>query len=113
MTKPTKYKCRKCNSLNVCVKQSGKRVGLYCSDCGAWLEWLTYDGMQRAYKHLKDSGLLPEGVAFKQIGRFHGGTIVRCSECRCQLSHSQAPIPTGQFNLIDAKFCPQCGKEFV
>lgn len=113
MSRPTKYKCGKCGSLNVCVKLSGKRAGLYCADCGAWIEWLSYSNTKHAYKYLRDSGLIPENAAIKQVGKFQGSMIVYCSECKCQLSHSSAPRPTGQFDLIDAKFCPKCGKEFV
>ena len=48
----------------------------------------------------------------KRIVRYSGNTIVKCSQCGCLLYRSNAPKPEGQFDLINAVFCPQCGREF-
>lgn len=108
-----KYSCRKCSSENVYVKQANKLTGMYCADCGAWIQWLTYRETLRTYDYMKKKGLLPEGKAYKRVGRFRTSTIVKCSNCSCQLFHSDSLKPLGQFDLIDAKFCPQCGFEFI
>ena len=62
---------------------------------------------------MREIGILPADAAYKRIGRTGKDTFIRCSECNCQLYHSAAPKPVGQFDLIDAKFCPKCGKKFV
>lgn len=107
------YACKKCNSENIEVRQANKRTGLYCRDCGAWIQWLTYRETLRMYDHMNKKGLLPSDRAFKRVGRFGIHTIVKCSNCKCQLYNSGAPNPIGQFNLIDALFCPKCGLKFI
>lgn len=41
--------CKKCGSVSLHIKESGNNVGLYCSDCGAWLKWIGKDE-QRAFE---------------------------------------------------------------
>lgn len=106
------YSCRKCNSENIQIRQAHKRTGLYCKDCGAWIQWVTYREAQRMHDHLKKKGFA-DNKAFKRVCRSGTHTIIRCSECDTQLYHTNAPAPVGQFDLIDAVFCPKCGKEFV
>ena len=108
-----KHSCNKCKSKNIYVKQANTRTGLYCADCGAWIQWLTYRETMRAYEYMKNNDMLPDDVAYKRCGRFGNSTIVKCSNCGCQLFHSTAPKPIGQFDLIDADFCPSCGRKFV
>lgn len=31
--------CKKCGSTSLYTKNNGNNVGLYCSDCGAWIKW--------------------------------------------------------------------------
>lgn len=33
--------CKKCGSTNLYTDQNGNNTGLYCSDCGAWIKWLS------------------------------------------------------------------------
>lgn len=42
--------CRKCGSTDLFTKEKGNNVGLYCSDCGAWIKWLSKDEL-RAFEH--------------------------------------------------------------
>ena len=42
--------CKKCGSIDLFMKESGNNIGLYCSDCGAWIKWLSKDE-QRAFNH--------------------------------------------------------------
>lgn len=34
------YKCIKCASKDLFIKEQNKQVGLYCGDCGRWQKWL-------------------------------------------------------------------------
>jgi uncharacterized Zn finger protein (UPF0148 family) len=36
----TTTSCKKCGSINLFTNENGTQVGLYCSDCGAWIKWL-------------------------------------------------------------------------
>lgn len=33
--------CKKCGSPDLYTDQNGNNTGLYCSDCGAWIKWLS------------------------------------------------------------------------
>lgn len=33
--------CKKCGSTDLYTDQNGNNTGLYCSDCGAWIKWLS------------------------------------------------------------------------
>lgn len=33
--------CKKCGSTDLYIDQNGNNTGLYCSDCGAWIKWLS------------------------------------------------------------------------
>lgn len=32
--------CKKCGSTDLFTKKKENNIGLYCSDCGAWIKWL-------------------------------------------------------------------------
>lgn len=105
-------KCKKCNSENIIIKQANTMTGAYCSDCGAWIKWLKGNELNEFYKNELSKPENREKVSrnfFKQKGM----TIIKCGNCKCQLFHSNAPEPIGQFNLINANFCPQCGAELI
>lgn len=107
------WNCRRCGSENISVKLIGSKIGTYCRACNSWIQWINYRNIDYLYRTLQNKGLIPENASYKRIGKFKNAHLVRCSNCRCQLHHSGAPAPAGQFDLIDAKFCPQCGKEFL
>lgn len=107
------FTCTKCSSPNVTVKSKGKRIGMYCRDCGAWIKWLTYIEMLKVYRHLDSSNQLPEKTAYKKIGTFKESINMRCSHCGCPLYNSAVQTPKGQLDLSEANFCPQCGYEFI
>lgn len=44
--------CKKCGSIELHTEVKGSNIGLYCSDCGAWIKWLGKDE-QRALEHSK------------------------------------------------------------
>ena len=45
--------CKKCGSTDLYTDQKGNNTGLYCSDCGAWIKWLSKEEL-RAFDHSKD-----------------------------------------------------------
>lgn len=105
------YVCKKCNSENVEIRQSGKLTGAYCKDCNAWIQWLDQKDIKVLYKYIKEK-FGGNGKAFRSfIKRKNGTVIIKCSNCKCQFFNSDAPEPIGQFNLKNAKFCPKCGVE--
>lgn len=42
--------CKKCGSVDLHTEAKGNNTGLYCSDCGAWVKWISKDEF-RAFKH--------------------------------------------------------------
>lgn len=46
--------CNKCGSIDLYIKEKGNQTGLYCSDCGAWVKWLSKDE-KRAFEHSKEN----------------------------------------------------------
>jgi len=34
------FTCKKCNSTDLFIKESGTQTGLYCGNCGVWQKWL-------------------------------------------------------------------------
>ena len=44
--------CKKCGSTDLYTDQKGNNTGLYCSDCGAWIKWLSKEEL-RAFEHSK------------------------------------------------------------
>lgn len=106
------YECKKCGQTEVYVKQVGKQTGLYCSKCSAWIKWLTKPEIKEVYEVIKEY-YKDRDIAFRTFIKRNGATIIKCSECNCQLYNSNMPKPQGQFDLIEAKFCPQCGKELI
>lgn len=46
--------CNKCGSIDLYIKEKGNQTGLYCSDCGAWVKWLSKDE-KRAFEHIKEN----------------------------------------------------------
>jgi len=45
--------CKKCGSVSLYTENKGNNIGLYCSDCGAWIKWLGKDEA-RAFEHSKE-----------------------------------------------------------
>lgn len=107
----SKYKC-KCGCEDTYVKPSSRRIGVYCHDCDSWIDWIKYQKAIELYKN-QDISSLGDMVAIRKIFRKSGITTMRCSECGCLLYNSCKPKIEGQFDLVNAKFCPKCGREFV
>lgn len=55
---------------------------------------------------------LKENESTRFIRRYRNVSNMTCRLCGCLLYRSDAKKPEGQFDLINAKYCPQCGKKF-
>ena len=55
------YKC-KCGSENVFLEENGSQTGIYCSECGKWIKWVTKDEI-RLIKHNYENRLKADMVA--------------------------------------------------
>lgn len=46
------FKCHKCDSKDVFIKENGSQIGLYCGDCGKWIQWLNKQDRLLADRYL-------------------------------------------------------------
>lgn len=106
------YKCQECGCEKVYAKPSGRRMGVYCSNCNSWICWTTYSKMTELYKKIEEQDL-NDNVAIRKIFKRSGVTRMNCSKCGCLLYNSCYSSPEGQFDLVNAKFCPNCGRELI
>ncbi len=107
-----KYRCEKCNSTKVYLKPTRTRIGMYCSECGGWISYITYKDAIKFHKEMAKE-LKDESITVKTIIKRSGYTMMRCSKCGCLLYNSCLPKVQGQFNLVDANFCPKCGTQLA
>lgn len=106
-------KCRLCGSEHLELRVVRNRTAIYCASCGKFNRWVTSTGeIKRLYSHLAEKGLI-EHKGFKVFARFGDNVTIRCGECGCHLYATKAGEPEGQFDLINAAYCPQCGIEFI
>lgn len=106
------FECKKCGSERIGVKTLEGKAQIYCRDCGAFIQHVEYKNLSAVFKYMKRYGY-DEGKTFKRIVKRNGCYLVRCGNCSCQLYRTGSQAPDGQFDLLDAKFCPQCGAEFI
>lgn len=106
------YECKKCGCKNVYAIPNGRRMGVYCADCNEWICWTTYKNMVEIYKNI-DESKLNDSVAMRRIYKRSGLTTMRCSKCNCLLYNSSNTGIKGQFNLVNAKYCPNCGRKLI
>ena len=107
------YVCKKCGSRKVIIAQRGVRTSVRCGNCAAFICFIkeVSDIMEVQNELLKRNA--DRDVVAKQFVKNQFGTFIYCPECKCQLFGSNAPDPIGQFNLVDAEYCPKCGVKFV
>lgn len=108
------FKCLKCGGNMPSIKQINSSTGMYCRDCGAWQKWLVKrteiaEVQQYIKEHLSEKDNRSERFFYKR----NGVTTIKCSQCNCLLHTSGMPIPQGQFNLLNATFCPNCGCKLI
>lgn len=84
--------CKKCGSVSLHTEEKGNNVGLYCSDCGAWIKWLGKDEL-RAFEHSKEEkqtmndGVYMELFAVKYGVRYNA-KIIDMKEVSITLTNS-------------------------
>lgn len=106
------FKCPKCENTKVYAKPQGRRMGVYCSNCSSWIAWTTYSNMKKIYKQIKLEDL-PDNIAMRDIFKRNKITTMKCSKCSCLLYNSCQPKAKGQFDLVNANYCPNCGRELI
>lgn len=104
--KQKEYKCRMCGSTRVKAEPKGEKVGLYCLDCDAWVKWVDRKEGNRINRELAK-----EGNGYIKVVKRRAITVVNCGKCNTYLYTVGLPIPLGQFNVSEARFCPKCGSK--
>ena len=87
-------------------------MSIYCLDCNSWICFTKYKEMLEIYKQIEESEL-NDDIAIRRIFKRSGITRMNCSRCDCLLYSSSQPKILGQFDLVDAKFCPNCGRKLI
>lgn len=109
-----RYTCPKCGSHDIRIGRTelNNKTSIYCDSCNTFISFVKNPAEKREiYKMLlEDSN---DEYALKVISRYGNNTTIRCEICGCPLYSSTAPQPKGQFDLINANFCPICGAEFM
>lgn len=55
------FEC-KCGSKEVFIKESSNNKGLYCSDCGKWIQWLGKDDLRLAQRQISIISSVPRNL---------------------------------------------------
>lgn len=105
------YKCPKCNCKKIYVKQTALHAGIYCSNCNAWIKWANFAELKKITNQISEN-IDDENMCIKTFHKYGGVMKMRCSFCNILLYSSDAEPTAGQFSLVNAKFCPNCGKKF-
>ncbi|MGN0394922.1 MAG: hypothetical protein ACI4EF_06130 [Coprococcus sp.] len=105
--------CTQCQSNEYYAKPSGKRIGIYCANCDGWIRWIKYSDYLKIYAD-KLNEPMKDNEALKKIYKSPRRIVtMHCSECGCPLYDSSKPPVKFRFNLVNAKFCPKCGRKFI
>lgn len=110
------FQCKKCGSEKIYAKPQGRTMAIYCAECQAYIAQTTYRRMREIYDALEEDDL-NDNLSLRKIRkRIVLGkkiTTMRCSKCGCLLYSSVFPKVEGQFDLVNASYCPQCGRELI
>ena len=93
--------CKKCGSISLYTESKSNHTGLYCSDCGAWIKWLSKDEL-RAFEHER----------LKTSKTFHYGEWI---PCRKNLPESEEPevlclVTYQEYDVSEGKYgCRKLG----
>lgn len=62
------FKCNKCNSDDMFIKANGTQTGLYCGDCGKWIQWLNKQDQLLAERFIEiKRATVSDGVSAKVL----------------------------------------------
>lgn len=104
--------CPRCNSRKIEYFLRGGHPAVRCYSCHYFLGRLSKpDEASLLADHMIDDGAV--GTAYRNIYTTDYGTMIRCSVCGCMLHESWHKSPKGQFDLIEAEYCPKCGSKFL
>lgn len=108
-----KFRCPRCFSHDITLGRTKSQTWVYCDECGTRIAKIS--GPTELYYIYKKIREKPEfqDYAIKAMRKYGDNINIRCDVCKCLLYSSQSPQPEGQFNLIDANYCPVCGSEFL
>lgn len=104
--------CPKCGCTEQEIKLTKRSFGVYCKSCGYRIASVSKqrDFNKDNRKLVAEAG---DRYATKKIRKIGDNTVITCDICGCLLHSSRLPPPEGQFDLLDAAFCPMCGNEFL
>ena len=106
------FVCSKCGSDSIYAVPDGVQIKVYCAKCQSFIGFTSYKKMKAIYKHLDEKDL-SDSLSLRKIKKFSGVTKMTCSKCNCLLYNSLFPVVQGQFDLVNAKYCPNCGRELI
>ena len=113
-SKETVYTCKKCGSTRAYAIPSGRRMSIHCADCDEWICFTTYKKMLELYRKIQDDpDFLGDSLSLRLIRKWKGKTTMSCSKCDTLLYSSAFPRIKGQFDLVHARFCPNCGRKLI
>ncbi len=65
------YGCPHCGSIDVFMKPKGSQTGLYCSDCGKWIKWISKNEVKLVERFISESKsaniVIQEGIGIKEL----------------------------------------------
>jgi predicted RNA-binding Zn-ribbon protein involved in translation (DUF1610 family) len=106
------YTCPKCGHDKVYAKPQGRRMGVYCAKCNSWVCWTTYKKALAIYQAIKVEDL-NDNITMRKFSRPGGVVTMSCAKCGALLHNAAFPKVLGQFDLVNAKYCPVCGREII
>lgn len=106
------YICPDCGSTQVYVKPVHRRYDIRCSKCDKLITSTTYQKAKELYDVLKNKDL-PDNLTLKKIRKKNNVTRISCLKCGCLLYCDLYKKAEGQYDLVEAIYCPRCGRKFV
>lgn len=108
--------CAKCGSRRIKVEwDEDRNVCVVCKDCGHIIRKIKTIDEQTRIENLIRTERLEDDEAYIIVRNDCFGNIVgKCSSCRNLLfNRGNLPFKYAAFNLMDANYCPNCGKKFI
>ena len=92
------------------IRQTGSKIGVYCGRCDKWIRWVNNGrDMREIINSLPDLG----DKTYRWFRYRYKKPYVVCGDCNALLYDTNEPPAKRWFDLTRAKFCPNCGKEFI
>lgn len=87
-------------------------MDVYCSDCNTWICKTTHRKGIDIYRKINLDDL-NENVTMRKFSRAGGALRMTCAKCGTLLFNGAFPRVEGQFDLVNANYCPVCGRELI